>query len=213
MLLLVLEGIALLVILILLSLFFIPVRAFIAAGWGRGEGYALFQASWAGLGARIRTGGQETRVEYLFLGMPFRTRPGRDRGTASPASPERGHERPPVLSLLRILPGLVRPLARFGERIIRATTFQEILAKLVIGLEDPASTGQLYGWYCALSPLFTGDRLSVRVSPVFDRQAFEGEMLARFRIGRPLLLMGAIAELLLNPDVRRGISLFRSGRG
>jgi hypothetical protein len=211
MLLLVLGGIALLVILVLLSLFFIPVRAFAAAGWGRGEGYALFQASWACLGARIRTGRQETRVEYLLLGMSFRTRSGRDRGIASSALPKEGRERPPVLSLLWILPWLVRPLARFGERIIRATTFQEIRAQLVVGLRDPASTGELYGWYCAIWPLLAGDRFSVQVSPVFDRQVFEGEMLARFRIDRPLLLMGAIAEVLLNPDVRRGISLFRGG--
>ena len=211
MLLLVLGGIALLVILLLLSLLFIPVRAFVAAGWGRGEGYALFQASWACLGARIRTEGQETRVEYLFLGMPFRTRHGRDRRNASTLPPEKGHERPSVLSLLRILLWLIRPLARFGERVIRATTFQEIRAQLVIGLEDPASTGQLYGWYCALSPLIAGDRLSVQVCPAFNRQVFEGEMLARFRIDRPVLLMGAIAKVLLNPDVRRGISLLRGG--
>ena len=211
MLLLVLGGIALLVILILLSLFFIPVRAFVTAGWGQGEGYALFQASWACLGARIRTGGQETRVEYLFFGKPVRTRPGRDRGTSSPSSPEEGHERPPVLSLLRILLRLVRPLARFGGRVIRATTFQEIRAQLVVGLRDPASTGQLYGWYCALRPLLPADRLSVQVSPIFDRQAFEGEMLARFRIDRPLLLIGGIAKVLLNPDVRKGISLLRGG--
>jgi hypothetical protein len=211
MLVLVLGGIALLFILILLSLFFIPVRAFVAAGWGRGKGYALFQASWAGLGARIRTGKQETRVEYLFLGIPFRIRPDRDRGTASPAPPEEGHERPPVISLLRILPRLVWPLARFGGRMIRATTIQEIRAQLVVGLQDPASTGQLYGWYCALRPLLVGDRLAVQVSPAFDRQVFEGEMRARFRIDRPLLLMVAIVGFLLDPDVRRGISLFRGG--
>ncbi len=211
MLLLILGGIALLIILVFLSLFFIPVRAFVAACWGRGEGYALFQASWAGFGARIRRQGQETGVEYLFLGIPFRTRPSRDRGTTSTALPEEGRERPPVLSFLGILLRLVGPLARVGGKILRATTFQEIHARLVVGLQDPASTGQLYGWYCALRPLLAGDLLSVQVSPVFDRRAFEGEMLARFRIERPLLLMGAVAEVLLNPDVRKGISLFRGG--
>ncbi|HXW98714.1 MAG TPA: DUF2953 domain-containing protein [Methanomicrobiales archaeon] len=211
MLLLVLGGIALLIILILFSLFFIPVRALVAAGWGREDGCALFQASWAGLGARIRTRGRETRVEYLFLGMPVRTSPRWDRRTASPASRAEGHERLPVLSVLRILPRLVRPLAGFGIKLIQATTFQEIRAQLVIGLKDPASTGQLYGWYCALSPLLAGDRLSMQVSPVFDRQVFEGEIRARFRIDRPLLLIGVIAATLLNPDVRRGISLLRGG--
>ena len=211
MLLLVLGGIAILVILVLLSLFFIPVRAFVAAGWGRGDGLVLFQASWAGLGARIRTGGRETRVEYLFLGMPVHTRPGRDRRTALPVPRGEGHGRPPLLDVLRILLRILRPLAGFGIRIIRATTFQEIRARLVIGLQDPASTGQLYGWYCALGPLLAGDRMSMEVSPVFDRQVFEGEIRARFRIDRPLLLMGVIAAALFDPDVRRGISLLRGG--
>jgi hypothetical protein len=202
-----------LVLLAILSLYFIPVRTLVAAGWGRGKEYALFQASWAGIGARVWKEGQEVRVEYLFLGITVLTRATGDRETEPPFPPGKGRERPPAFTLLRTFLRVARPLMGFAARVIRATTFQELRANLLVGLHDPASTGLLYGCFCALSPLLAGDRLSVQVDPVFDRQVFEGEIRARLRTDRPLLLAVAMAGLLLDPDVRRGISLLRGTVG
>ncbi|HTY53161.1 MAG TPA: DUF2953 domain-containing protein [Methanomicrobiales archaeon] len=198
-----------LVLLAILSLYFIPVRTFVAAGWGQGKGYVLFQASWAGIGARVRKEEQEVQIEYLFLGIPILTRAAGDRKAEPPGPPEKTHERPPIFTLLHTFLRLIRPMMGFAARVIRATTFQELRAHLLVGLHDPAATGQLYGCFCALSPLLSSDRLSVRVDPVFDRQVFEGEIRAWLRTDRPLLLLAAMAGLLLDPDVRRGISLLR----
>jgi hypothetical protein len=205
-LLLVLGCIALLII---LSLFFIPIRAVVTAGWARGSGYALLQASWGFIGARMRREGRETRVEYLFLGRPFYTRTGEDRGTTPRAPPESARGPLPILSRIRLLLRLIRPFSSFGGKLLRAITLQEFRAQLRVGLRDPASTGQLYGCFCAFRPLLVRDRVSVEVRPVFDRQLFEGEIMARLRIDRPLLLMVATAMLFLDPDVRGSMTLLR----
>jgi len=90
-------------------------------------------------------------------------------------------------------------------------TLEEIKGCMKIGLQDPAETGILYGWYCAFLPVLAGSRVSLDVTPVFDRQVLEGEALARVRIDRPLLLIIAMARLYLDRDVRDALSGLREG--
>ena len=54
-------------------------------------------------------------------------------------------------------------------------------------------------------------RVSLDVTPVFDRQVLEGEVMAKVRIERPLLLIVAMTKLIFNRDVRNALSGLREG--
>jgi hypothetical protein len=60
-------------------------------------------------------------------------------------------------------------------------------------------------------PALMGSRVSLEVTPVFDRQVLEGEIMARVRIDRPLLLILAMARLFIDRDVRNALSGLREG--
>jgi hypothetical protein len=49
------------------------------------------------------------------------------------------------------------------------------------------------------------------VTPVFDRPVLEGEIMAKVRIDRPLLLLLAMCRLIFDRDVRNAIAGLREG--
>ena len=201
-----------LLILTALALFFIPVIVEAALGLAPGSGHALLRVSWGLFGARVRREGRETRIEWLFGGRPVRSRvlegkrpaDGRPVGKGTPLT---------LFARVRILLRLAGPVFSFGWRVLGATTLEEVRGRLRVGLGDPADTGMLFGGYCALAPLLGGDRVCLQVTPVFDRQVLDGEISARFRIDRPLILAAAGVRLYLNPDVKAAVSLLRGGQG
>jgi hypothetical protein len=211
-LLLAVSGGLLLLIVLILALLFIPVAVHVAAGRVPGSAYASLQASWGCIGARARREGPVSRLEWLFLGRPFLSRPLESRETPV-AEPVAGRTPAPMVSQARALLKLARPLCSLGKRFLSAVTFGEIRGHLRIGLRDPVDTGVLYGWYCALVPLLRGNRIELAVRPAFDREILEGEVRADFRIHRPLLLLLAAAGLFLDPDVRSALATLREGGG
>ena len=90
-------------------------------------------------------------------------------------------------------------------------TFQEIRGNMVVGFRNPAETGIFYGWYSALLPILMVSRISLDVTPVFDRQVLEGNIMAKVRIDRPLVLVAAMARLYMDRDVRTALSGLREG--
>ena len=85
-------------ILITLTLYFIPVIAQIALGKTPESGYFLLQASWGVIGARTRMEGGESRQEFLIGERPFYSRTVKDKKTRAPEEEEE----------LRKIPSLVR---------------------------------------------------------------------------------------------------------
>jgi hypothetical protein len=199
-------------LLILLSLFFIPVIARVALEKTPGSGYFLMQASWGWIGARTRVEGGESRQELLLGDHPLYTRTVKDEEEArAPGVEEEPRKIPSFIHRVLHLLQLIRPLSRLGGKILHSMTLEEIRGCMKVGLEDPAQTGILFGWYCAILPALAGSRVSLDVTPVFDREVLEGEIMARVRIDRPLLLILATARLFLDRDVRVALSGLRGG--
>jgi hypothetical protein len=205
-------GIGILLILILLlSLFFIPVIARVALGKTPGSGYFLMQASWGWIGARTRVEGGSSRQELLLGDHPLFTKTAKAEEPRAAGAEKEPRKTPFSTERLLHLLKLIRPLLSLGGKILHRMTLEEIRGRMKIGFSDPAHTGILYGWYCAILPLLGCTRVSLDVNPVFDREVLEGEVMARVRIDRPLLLILAMARLFLDRDVRAALSGLREG--
>jgi len=198
-------------LLIALLLFFIPVIAQIALGKTPESGYLLIQASWGLIGARTRMEGGESRQEFLVGERQLYARTVKDRKTRAPEAGEEPRKTPSPIRRAPHLLQLIRPLSHLGGKLLRSMTLQEIRGHLRVGLRNPAETGIFYGWYCAFLPALMGSRVCLDVTPVFDRPVLEGEIRARVRIDRPLLLLLAMARLLLDRGVRKALSGLREG--
>jgi hypothetical protein len=192
-------GICLL-LLIVLTLYFIPVIGKIALGKTPESGYVLLQASWGLIGARTRMEGGESRQEFLIGERPLYTRTVKDRGS------RKYHlSISKVLHLLELIPSLTHLLGK----LLNTMTFQELRGNLMVGFKNPAATGIFYGWYFAILPALIGSRVSLDVTPVFNRQVLEGEVMTKVRVDRPLLLILTMAKLYRDRDVRNALSGLR----
>jgi len=190
----------LLLLLIVLTLYFIPVIAQIALGKTPESGYVLLQASWGLIGARTRMERGESRQEFLIGERSLYTRTVKDR---KPKKPSFSIQK--VFCLLQLVPSLFHLLGK----LLNTMTFQELRGNLVVGFQNPAETGIFYGWYFAVLPVLVGSRVSLAVTPVFDRQVLEGEVMTKVRVDRPLLLILTMAKLYMDPDVRNALSGLR----
>ncbi len=103
-------------ILITLTLYFIPVIAQIALGKTPESGYLLFQASWGVIGARTRMEGGESRHEFLIGERTLYTRTVKDQKTRAL---EVGEELRKIPSHIRKVPHLLQsypaPLGSWEE--------------------------------------------------------------------------------------------------
>jgi hypothetical protein len=198
-------------LLFILTLYFIPVIVQIALGKTPESGYLLIQASWGPIGARTRKEEGESRQEFLIGERPFYSRTVKDRKIPEPEAREDLRKIPFFVRRSIHFLQLIPPLSRLGGKLLSTMTLQEIRGNLIIGFRNPADTGIFYGWYCAIFPVLSGSRVSLDVEPVFDRQVLEGEIMARVRIDRPLLLVIAMFRLLIDQDVRKTLSVLREG--
>ena len=101
------------------------------------------------------------------------------------------------------------------SRIIRAffrhTRIIRLACDIRFGLSGPAVTGMIFGCYTAIRPLVMQDRrVSLSVSPVFDRELLEGSCRCDLRIDRPLVVPVLVIRLFLNPRSWHQVRLFRS---
>jgi hypothetical protein len=198
-------------IIITLILYFIPVIAQIALGKTPESGYLLLQASWGVIGARTRMEGGESRQEFLIGEHPLYTRTVKDQKTRAPEVGEELRTIPSHIRRAHYLLQLIQPLSHLGRKLLQSMTLQEIRGNLVVGFRNPADTGIFYGWYCAIFPTLTVSRVCLDVTPVFDRPVLEGEIMAKVRIDRPLLLLLAMFRLFFDRDVRNAIAGLREG--
>ena len=199
-------GICILTLLIILALFFIPVITRIVLGLTPDTHYFIIQVSWGWIGAKMRRVGFQSRQEFLIGDHPYYVRTVQARG---PDASQAGKEFQKTRSLGKrviVMLGLIRPLLHFGKKLFQATTLQEIRGNLKIGFQDPVVTGLLYGGYCAILPALKGSRLSLDITPTFDRAVMEGKIMASVKVNRPLFLILPVARLFLDGNVRRSLS-------
>jgi hypothetical protein len=158
----------------------------------------------------MRSEGGESRQVLLLGDHPLFTWTGK----AEKARGSEGKGEPRAPSLLRRIPHLlklIKPLLSLVRKVLHRTTLEEIRGRMTVGFQDPAITGILFGWYCAILPALGCSRVLLEVTPAFDREVLEGEVMARVRIDRPLLLILAMARLFLDREVRSAFSELREG--
>ena len=82
--------------------------------------------------------------------------------------------------------------------LLRHAAPRKLSGDLTIGLEDPATTGQLYGLYCALGCLH---RYRIAVTPDFEQKILKGTIRLRGHVrGIHLLILGL--KLLFDKNIR-----------
>jgi hypothetical protein len=194
-----------------LILYFIPVITYIALGRTSESGYLVIQASWGLIGLRTRMEGDESRQEFFIGKRTLYSRTLKDQKTRERKVAEELRKIPSLFRSAPNLLQLIRPLSHLGGKFLRSLTIQEIRGNLTVGFENPADTGIFYGWYCAICPTLMVTPLCLDVVPVFDRPVLEGEITAKVRIDRPLLLILATIRLFFDRDVRNAIAGLREG--
>jgi len=155
--------------------------------------------------------GGESRQEFLIGEHPLYTRIVKDQKTRALEVGEELRKIPSHIRRAHYLLQLIQPLSHFGRKFLQLMTLQEIRGNLIVGFRNPADTGIFYGWYCAIFPTLMVSRVSLDVTPVFDRPVLEGEIMAKVRIDRPLLLILAMFRLFFDRDVRNAIAGLREG--
>ncbi|NLX50406.1 MAG: DUF2953 domain-containing protein [Methanospirillum sp.] len=210
-------GVAILAVLALLYLTFVPVVASVSAR----KRLTTAELAWGLLGARLRLepgGGQ--RLELLVLGLPIRVPvPGREPpGTGAPAEvpPPEPEEGTPALRAGRVL-------ERAGDLFVAWPAIQRLLVAvlretrlrvrlgLVFGTGDAATTGQAFGVLMALRGITAAQPwLAIEATPIFDGPAFSWDADGEVRVRSPLRVMVPAARLLLRPEVRALVREARS---
>jgi hypothetical protein len=102
---------------------------------------------------------------------------------------------------------------RIISALVRHTRIRRLACDIRFGLSRPAVTGMAFGYYTAIRPLVMQDsRISLSVSPVFDRQLFEGSCRCDLRIDRPLVIPALVIRLFLSPRTWHLMNIIRPHR-
>lgn len=96
---------------------------------------------------------------------------------------------------------LRRRVLRYLRDIWRAVHKDGVCARIRLGLDDPADTGQLWSVVGPIAGILAAiEQISVNIEPVFSEAVFEYETAGRIRI-IPLQLLILTAALLVSPTV------------
>jgi hypothetical protein len=118
-----------------------------------------------------------------------------------------------VLEVLRT-DGVLGNLARLLRGLIRVVQVRSLKIDLVIGLSDPADTGEAVGLlWAALSPIEALTPVRSKIEPAFSEERLEGSFEGRLRIV-PLRIIPPLAHFILSPSTwRAGLRAIRARRG
>lgn len=110
--------------------------------------------------------------------------------------------------------GFLGNLARLLRGLFGAVRVQLLRIDLVIGLSDPADTGEAVGLlWAALFPLEALAPLRATIAPAFSEERLEGEAEGRLRIV-PIKIVPPLALFVLSPPTwRAGLRAIKARRG
>jgi hypothetical protein len=199
------------IFILILTLYFIPVIVQIAYERIPESKYLRIQASWGFFGAGMRMEGDESRQEFLIGERPLYVRTVKGREIRVPEGDKELQKTSFSIRRVQCLLQLIQPISHLLGKILCSMSFKEIRGNLMVGFRNPAETGIFFGWYSALLPILMVSRVCLDITPVFDRQVLEGDIMAKVRIERPLLLILAMVRLYMDRDVRTALSGLREG--
>jgi hypothetical protein len=163
----------------------------------------MLSASWSALTVKSTYTGGKGSLSLFFLGKmvirreisqkpEIRKRQERVSGSSIGLEP-----------VLQILP-LGSDMIRFMRAMLRHLSIRKIEGAFTVGLQNPADTGVVFGFFSAVRPLlFPCNRISLSMTPVFDREILEGQIMADFRISQPLFIPVLMLRLAMKPGTRR----------
>ena len=159
-----------------------------------------------------RTGGEFDFITKLgqirLFGFKIKTflikKTGRDEKAVSAekaAAKETAKKKPskkkrvrPIRVWLDVLPGGVSALWKYGAGLFRSVQVERARGEIVAGFDSPDLTGQLFGYYQAVSAAVP--RLAhIRYTPVWNEQYFSGAV--SFAAGVPVYRLAGQTLLLL----------------
>jgi hypothetical protein len=202
---------------LLIALWVVPITICGTIGYAGGPSADL-QTRWGVLGIAIRPG-DETEIRISLVGRTILSRRLKPKPAAPPERipeipeipiPVEKEERigPSPLEVVRKLyaawPYLKKPLLTG----LRSLHLEYLTCTLRLGFDDPATTGEVYGQFWALKGMLSPiERLSLTMTPFFDREVIEGTGLLCIAVRRPLLILLAFATALTKKPVRDLLTL------
>jgi hypothetical protein len=190
-----------------LILYLVPVRFALFLLQKEGQREHSVTVSWGMVRYRIIDGDGGQRNEVIIGGYVIYARAGagerqKKEEVKLPAPAELGS----VEGYLNLIPRLIAPVGRFGSVIYRESTFENCTGSIRIGMKDPVAMGILYGGYWAARFVLMASRIFIDMTPEFNREIFEMDMVIRLRVNHPLRILIAGIHLLKTPGIRQGLS-------
>jgi Protein of unknown function (DUF2953) len=205
-------GIAFVLLSLMLLLYLIPVDVTALVEKEAENISASVTLIWGILMIQARYHGSIPVIRFLIRGHPILTRP--VTGMAGPHAAGRlkepgGDIGEAIRLILQVWPGIRRALSAF----FRSLSLTRLTCSVRFGTQDAATTGLVFGCCAAILPLqFLSSRISVEVTPVFDRELLEGCLSTSFRINHVLLICIPLTRLLLDRKTRGALYRVRQER-
>lgn len=172
----------------------------LAFGVGVSVGLGLAALLAIPLDLRVWLGGeQRPRLQLVWLFGWVR------RDLSAPSGPRPPRRRPPVRTWIRVWnEGAGERVIRLARRLRRRVHMGELYLRARYGLGDPADTGLLVGWLCAIHESLGAllPEADVRLEPDFGRTVLEGELRGGVRLV-PLGLLPPLVGFACTPVVWR----------
>jgi hypothetical protein len=109
--------------------------------------------------------------------------------------------------------GFIRRVFKLLHAIFSATEIKRLRARFLLGLDDPADTGLVYGLLApALSLFHALPRADFAAVPVFDRSALEANMNIRLRLVPINYLKAAVAFIFSMETLRAAMAAYGAYR-
>jgi hypothetical protein len=170
----------------------------------------ILTASWSVLTLKGTSSGGDGSLSLLFLGKKI-IRRDLFRKSEVMKRPERVSRGYTGQDLVAQPLSLGSDMIRFLTAVFHHLTLRRIEGTFTVGLQNPADTGVLFGCFSAIRPLlFPYPHISISMRPVFDREILEGQIIADFRISRPLFIPVLMLRLAMKPEARRLIRMVSS---
>lgn len=209
---LLIAGIITVVALIEVLILLIPFRISLSFHIHETETKGIFGCSWFIFGLEVLVSGKDPQLSVMVGGARLVNRP-----LSSFMVSENEHadgpgpgDVPGIISSLLQLRGPV--LDTFCD-LVRHTRLDYLRGTARIGLGDPSATGMMYGLYRAFIPLLPGSRINLTMVPEFNHEVCEIDLITRFRITYPLLVIVNVVKIVKHPAARKIMKMMRTKPG
>lgn len=189
----------------------IPARISLAFDQAAGKTTAEVTFTWSIFSVLVTSSEASGVAQLRFAGKPVIQRPfssqiqATGRKTVLPAIDIRN-----MILFARLIKAVSPGIFRIVRVLRRNLELGYLQCDLIVGTGSPASTGFLFGMFSALRPLvMLSDRVSLTMTPIFDREAFGGSCRLDLRVVKPVILLALIIRIFLSRDV---LAIFREYR-